>query len=179
MCDGALLPVDGFVTTAINWFAEPAVAAVFAHIMQDAPRTLADRWRGRHLFKSTPPALNRHALLATGLCMLRRDAVEKAGGFDESLRSGEDADLGRRLLAGGGEVVADPALRAMSLGRESVAALLARYARWNSPEGLTGRAWLRQLSYALKCMVREDLRAGDPLAAALSIAAPFYQLRKR
>jgi hypothetical protein len=101
------------------------------------------------------------------------------GGFDPALRSGEDADLGRRLLNAGWEVIADPALCALSLQRESAHALLQRYARWNSPHGIGGRAWLRQLAYAIKRMAREDFAAGDPLAALLSLAAPFYQLRRR
>jgi len=179
MCDAALRPADDFVAHATPWFADPKVAAVFAHVTQSSPRTFVERWRGRHLFKSEPPALNRRALLATGLCILRREAVEQAGGFDVTLRSGEDADLGRRLLAGGWDVIADPALRAISLCGESAHALLARYARWNSPQGVSGRAWLRQLSYAVQTMALQDLRAGDPLAAMLSLAAPFYQLRRR
>lgn len=179
MCDAALVPDRDFIMPALAWFAGPKVAAVFAHVVQPEPRTVADRWRGRHLFKSEAPALNRQALLATGLCVLRRAAIEQVGGFDAAFRSGEDADLGHRLLTGGWEVIADPALRAMSLSRDSAHVLLQRYARWNSPRGVRGRAWLRQFNYAVKSMVRKDLRAGDPLAAFLSVAAPFYQLRRR
>jgi GT2 family glycosyltransferase len=179
MCDAALLPGEEFAARSLIWFAESKVAAVFAHVTQGEPRTVADRWRGRHLFKFAPPDLNHRALLATGLCLLRRAAVEEVGGFNAGLRSAEDADLGQRLLDGGWDVVADPALRAISLGRESAHALLGRYARWNSPRGVRGRAWLRQLAYAVKIMAREDLRAGDPLAALLSVASPFYQWRGR
>ncbi|MDR3404561.1 MAG: glycosyltransferase family 2 protein [Chthoniobacter sp.] len=179
MCDSALAPLDDFVARAALWFAEPKVGAVFACLTQSPPRTFVDRWRGRHLFKSEPSALNRQALLGTGLCVLRREAVEQVAGFDTTLRSGEDADLGRRLLAGGWDVVADPALRAINLRGESAHALLARYARWNSPQGVRGRLWLRQFAYAVKVMALQDLRAGDPLAAMLSLAAPFYQLRRR
>lgn len=179
MCDAALIPVGDFVSPAARWLADSQVAAAFAYVVQQAPRTFVDRWRGRHLFKSEPPAQNRRALLATGLCLLRREAVEQVGGFDEKSRAAEDADLGRRLLAAGWDVVADPALCAMSLSRESAHALLSRYARWNSPQGVRGRAWLRQFAYAAKTMARQDLQAGDPLAAVLSLAAPFYQLRRR
>jgi glycosyltransferase involved in cell wall biosynthesis len=179
MCDAALIPADDFPKRALAWLAEPKVAAAFAHIVQPNARTVVDRWRGRHLFKTAPPALNRRALLATGVCLLRREAVEKVGGFEASLRAGEDAELGRRLLAAGWEVVADPSLRATCLTRESAHALLARYARWNSPDGIRGGAWVRQWAYAVKTMAREDLQAGDPLAALLSLAAPLYQLRRR
>ena len=179
MGDATLIPWDDFIARAIPWFLDAKVAAVFAHTIQPDPRTFVDRWRVRHLFKPEPSPLNRQASLSTSLCVLRREAVEQAGGFDPALRCGEDIDLGRRLLAAGWEVIADPALRAMSLSRESAPAVLARYARWNSPQGIRGRAWLRQLAYAVKVMARQDLQAGDPLAALLSFASPFYQLRRR
>jgi GT2 family glycosyltransferase len=110
---------------------------------------------------------------------LRHEAVEQVGGFDPKLRAGEDADLGHRLLEAGWDVISDPALQAICIQRDSAHAVLARYARWNSPNGIRGRAWLRQLAYAIKVMVSEDLRSGDPLAALLSLAVPFYQLRRR
>jgi glycosyltransferase involved in cell wall biosynthesis len=179
MCDATLIPGDDFLPRALAHFDDAKVAAVFAHVTQPAPRSFVERWRGRHLFKAEPPAFHRQSLLATGLCVLRRAAVEQVGGFDAKLRSGEDADLGRRLLAAGWDVVADPELRALSLQRESAHALLARYARWNSPRGISGVMWVRQLAYAIKVMAREDLRSGDPLAALLSLAVPFYQLRRR
>ncbi len=179
MCDAALKPEGDFISPALSWLEEARVAAVFAHIVQPEGRTVVERWRGRHLFKSQPVALNRRALLATGLCMLRREAIQETGGFDPTLRSGEDAHLGHRLLGAGWDVVADPALRAECFSRDTANSVLARYARWNSPRGLRGRRWLRQLAYAMRTMVREDLRARDPLAAFLSLAVPFYQLRRR
>jgi glycosyltransferase involved in cell wall biosynthesis len=179
MCDTTMIPTEEFVARAIPWFAEAKVVAVIAHITQGASRTFVDRWRGRHLFKPEPPPVNRQALLATGICILRRDAVGQVGGFDAVLRAGEDTDLGRRLLAAGWDVVADPSVRAISLSTESAHALLARYARWNSPHGIRGKDWLRQVAYAVKVMARQDLQAGDPLGVLLSLASPFYQLRCR
>lgn len=180
MCDTTMQPMPDFTTRALSWFADECVAAVFGHVTQPQPRTVADRWRGRHLFKLQPlPAPRPDSLLATSVCVLRRTAVEAVGGFDSGRRAGEDADLGRRLLAAGWKVVADPALRACSLTRDSVPAVLARYARWHSPDGLSAIAFLRQLVYAVKVMAWEDLRDGDPAAALLSLASPFYQLRRR
>ena len=179
MCDSAQIPAEGFLPRALLHFDDPKVAAVFARSTQPAARSFVDRWRGRHLFKHGPSEFNRRALLATGVCVLRREAVEQVGGFDPKLRAGEDADLGHRLLEAGWDVIADPALQAICIQQDSAHGVLARYARWNSPNGIRGRAWLRQLAYAIKVMVREDLRSGDPLAALLSFAAPFYQLRRR
>ena len=177
-CD-TLAPAADFAARALAWLADARVAAVFGHVTQGEPRTVADRWRGRHLFKAGPREMHDRALLATGVCLLRCSAVKEVGGFDPGLRSGEDADLGRRLLDGGRKVVSDPALHARSLRQDSVPALLARYARWNSPQGLKGCDWLRQMNYAVKVMMREDLRAGDPAAVLLSLAAPFFQFRRR
>jgi hypothetical protein len=50
-------------------------------------RSMADRWRGRHLFKLAEPVAVRHS---------------------------EDAELGRRLLAAGFDVVFDPTLQVIS-----------------------------------------------------------------
>jgi GT2 family glycosyltransferase len=180
MCDATLRPTPDFIANALPWFDDPLAGAVFGHVTQSAARTVAERWRGRHLFKTEPPSAPRtDALLATGVCVLRVEAARAVGGFNAALRAGEDADLGRRLLAAGWKVVADPALRAHSLRSDSAGETLERYARWNSPDGLRGRAWLRQLAYAVKVMALDDLRAHDPLAAFLSLAAPFHQLRRR
>jgi glycosyltransferase involved in cell wall biosynthesis len=180
MCDAGLQPPPDFLAKALPWFDDPLAGAVFGHITQAPPRTLAERWRGRHLFKTDPPAAPRaDALLGTGVCVLRVEAARAAGGFNPALRSGEDADLGRRLLAAGWKVIADPALHALNLSADSAGKALERYARWNSPGGLRGRDWWRQLVYAAKVMAKADLRARDPMAALLSMAAPFYQLRRR
>lgn len=171
-----VLPPD-FLTLALPWFEEERVAAVFGHVRQPPAATVAERWRGRHLFKPTPsgPPV-RDALLTTAACVLRRSAVEAVGGFDPTLRAGEDAELGRRLLAQKWEVVADPRLYATCVRSDSAHEALARYARWNSPHGLGGRSFLRQCAYAVKSMAAADLKAHDPLAALLSLASPFYQL---
>ena len=176
MCDATLELPPGFLARALPWFEEPRVAAVFGYVTQPPPATTAERWRGRHLFKTLPPAAaDRSALLATGACVLRVEAVRAAGGFDPALRHGEDADLGRRLLAGGWQVVADPALPATCLRTDSIIEALARYARWNAPSRLSWRNYARQISYSIKVMAREDLRERDPASAALSLLSPHYQ----
>ena len=40
-----------FVEKALPWFEEPRVAAVFGRITQPPAGGVAERWRGRHLFK--------------------------------------------------------------------------------------------------------------------------------
>jgi glycosyltransferase involved in cell wall biosynthesis len=176
MCDATLALTPDFLAVALPWFDEPRIAAAFGRVVSAHPRSVADRWRSRHLFKTAPPSAPDHsALLATGACILRTAAVRAVGGFDTALRHGEDADLGRRLLAAGWQVVADPALCAEPLRRDSAIEALERYARWNSPEPMSWRAYLRQISYAAKVMAKEDLQARDPLAALLSMLCPHCQ----
>ena len=180
MSDATMKASPDFTAIALPWFDDPQVAAVFGRIVQPAPRTVAERWRGRHVFKTEIASQPRHhALLATGLCVLRTQAVREVGSFDPALRAGEDADLGRRLLAAGWDVIADPRLIACDLRGNSAFEVLARYARWNWPHGLRGRAWRRQMAYAFKVMAAEDVRAGDPLAAFLSLASPFFRAKMR
>ncbi len=179
MCDATIVPLENFMNLAVTLLDEPSVAAVFASLAPFPATDVASRWRNRHLFKARPSLVNRKALLATGLCALRRSCILAAGGFAAALRSGEDADLGGRLLAGGWEVILHPGLQGESVSQDSARQVMRRYARWNSPQGVRGRAWWRQLAYAVKVMARQDLRERDPAAALLSLTAPFYQLRRR
>ena len=180
MCDQSVELPEGFLCKCLSGLDDPNVAAVFARICQDPPRTTAERWRERRLFRSrTPAQLNRKALLWTGACLLRRSAIQVVGGFDPRLRAGEDADLGRRLLAAGYDVIADPEISALSFRRETASQVLRRYARWNSPNGMRFRDYLRQIKYATVCLALEDLKAGDPAAALLSLLAPHFQYWSR
>ena len=140
---------------------------------------VADRWRERHLFQSSLTLeVRHHASLATGCSLVRKSAVEEVGGFNATLRAGEDADLGNRLLAAGFDVIFDPRLNATSVLSNSVMEVLERYARWNTLRRMTVQGYLRQLNYALKVMVEKDLRARDPLGACISLLAPHYQFWK-
>ena len=93
---------------------------------------------------------------------------------------GEDVDLGVRLLAAGCDVVCDPKLRIVSIEPNSLAQVLERYWRWNTaPHGrMDAAAYLRQISYSIKIMAREDLAARDPAAALISLLCPHYQFWK-
>jgi Glycosyl transferase family group 2 len=109
----------------------------------------------------------------------RRSAVENVGGFNAALRSGEDADLGLRLRGAGYNVVFDPNLFAYSVADNTVREVLERYARWNTPEGMGIRNYLRQINYALKVMAVADLKAGDIPAACISLLCPHNQFWTR
>jgi hypothetical protein len=175
-CDATMELDRHFLRYALAWFATDKVAAVFGWIDEGAKPTAANRWRGRHLFQSRLTHEKAHlASLATYCCVVRKSAALKVGGFNPSLRAGEDVDLGRRLLGGGFDVVFDPRLFATSILTNSVVEVLERYARWNTLNRMTVLGYLRQLKYSLEVMVAKDLQAKDPLGACISLLAPHYQ----
>jgi cellulose synthase/poly-beta-1,6-N-acetylglucosamine synthase-like glycosyltransferase len=165
-----------FLEHALPWFRSDRVAAVFGWVQDKAVSTVANRWRGRHLFQSELEHQVSHFAPFTTTCSLvRKSVVQQVGGFNAALRGGEDADLGQRLLGAGFDVVFDPKLFATTVANNSVMEVLERYARWNSLERMTLRNYLRQVSYAVKVMAAMDLKAKDPLAAGISLLEPHYQ----
>jgi GT2 family glycosyltransferase len=176
-CDsGIALPVD-FVAKAERWFADESVAAVCGRISQKIARTAADRWRGRHLFRTDKRMeVIERADFTTGGAMVRAAAVRDAGGYDASFDHGEDADLGRRLLLRGHKVIFDPELTYWQLGSNTTRQVLERYWRWNRAHGrMTLSAYLKQIKYSITVMAREDMETADIGAALISLLSPHYQ----
>jgi glycosyltransferase involved in cell wall biosynthesis/SAM-dependent methyltransferase len=175
-CDATMQLDRHFLKSALAWFSNDKVAAVFGWINEAAEPTVANRWRGRHLFQSQiKHEVTRHGSLATHCSMIRKSAAEQVGGFNPSLKAGEDADLGQRLLGAGFDVVFDPKLFGTSALSNSVIGVLERYTRWNTLSRMSIRGYLRQINYSLKVMVPKDLIAKDPLGAFISLLAPHYQ----
>jgi glycosyltransferase involved in cell wall biosynthesis len=178
-CDATVILDRNFLERALPSFSNDRVAAVFGRVNGGPPVGVADRWRERHLFQSTLLLeVRHHASLATGCCVVRKSAVKEVGGFNVVSRAGEDADLGKRLLAAGFDVVFNPQLKATSLLSDSVMEVLERYTRWNTLNRMSALAYLRQLNYAVKVMVVKDLKARDPLGACISLLAPHFQFWK-
>jgi GT2 family glycosyltransferase len=75
----------------------------------------------------------------TANCLVRRAAFEQAGGFEDAIRSGGDADLCFRLQNGGWRLEHRPAAAAVHRSRTSVVALLRQKARHGG-----GAAWLER-----------------------------------
>jgi glycosyltransferase involved in cell wall biosynthesis len=175
-CDASLILDRCFLENALPWFRNDLLAGVFGRVNGGSLLSVADRWRERHLFRSSLTLEVRHyASLATYCCLVRKSAVEKVGGFSATLRAGEDADLGQRLLAAGYDVIFDPQLIGTSIVSNSVMEVLERYTRWNTLSKMSARGYLRQINYALKVMVVKDLKARDPLGACISLLTPHYQ----
>jgi len=179
-CDASLVLDRDFLSRALPWFDDDTVAAVFGWIKEAGSPTVANRWRGRHLYRSNLiRAVSRDKTLASGCFVVRKSAVESVGGFNATLRYGEDADLGRRLRDAGFSVVFDPSLFACSIADSTILEVLERYTRWNTPNGMGVRDYLRQINYAFKVMAAADLQAGDAPAACVSLLCPHYQFWSR
>jgi biofilm PGA synthesis N-glycosyltransferase PgaC len=175
-CDASVTLDRRFLEFALPWFKNERVAAVFGWVKDVAGRTAANRWRARHLFGShLVHKVTHSASFATTCSVVRKSTVQHVGGFNAALRGGEDADLGRRLLGDGFDVVFDPNLFSTTFASNSSSEVLERYARWNSLERMSLHNYMRQISYALKVMVPIDIKAKDPLAAVISLLAPHYQ----
>lgn len=177
-CDATNVLDPNFAAAALKHFQLPQVAAVYGRFEQASATTAAERWRGRHLFKTDRiREMKRDGLLITSGAMVRRSCVEAVGGYDSRLRHSEDAELGRRLLAAGYEVIGDPGLPVRSIARNNVRDVLERYWRWHAgaDERVYWKGYLKNVAYAIKAMVASDLRAGDPSAAMISLICPHYQ----
>lgn len=175
-CDATNILPREFAEVAARWFEQSRVAAVFGRISDPHPQGVAGRWRSRHLFKDgITRTIQRGAVLSTYGAMVRRSSVERAGGYDPALRYAEDADLGSRLTAAGGEVIYDPALVALCNVRNSLRQVLERYWRWHAKdERIDLFGYLKTITYAVRVMARADLARGDLGSAAVSLVCPHY-----
>jgi len=176
-CDSSIVLPPDFLRNAERWFQDEQVAAVIGPIAQKEALKAADRWRGRHLFRTDKrTAVQEDAAFVTGGAMLRAAAASDAGGYDASRDHGEDADLGRRLLERGYKVIFDPKLTYWQIGSNSLAQVLDRYWRWNRAQGrMNASAYLKQIKYSITVMAREDMETADVGAALISLISPHYQ----
>jgi glycosyltransferase involved in cell wall biosynthesis len=177
-CDATNVLEPAFVEKARSWMADPQVAAVFGRITQAPSTNVAERWRGRHLFKTD---LIAHPVRRTSLCtwgtLVRASAVRSVGGYDHRLRHSEDGELGSRLLAANLDVVYDPALTVTSIAPNTLGQVLERHWRWYAgpKEQVSWRGYLSGVAYSAKTMAATDLSARDPLSALVSLFSPHYQ----
>jgi glycosyltransferase involved in cell wall biosynthesis len=177
-CDAGIILAPDFVEHSLAWFENDNVAAVHGRVLQPPARNAAERWRGRHLFKiDAKLEQSHHSLLLTGGALVRKSIVLSVGNFSEMLRFGEDADLGERLLAANYEVILDPEMTMTAITKNNLWQVLERYGRWYSTRRGT-MSWFdyaKLISYSIKVMACEDLKAHDWQSALISLCCPHYQ----
>lgn len=178
-CDATNVLPKEFVGSLLHWFDDPKVAAVFGWIQDPHPRGAVSRWRARHLFKAGHPMkVERQATLITYGTILRRVAVLQVGNFNPSLPHSEDAELGKRLLQAGFDVVADPSVPVICNVENTLWHVMERYCRWyfGDDHHLSYSVFVKSVAYSLTVMFKEDLRNFDFKAGLISLLLPYYRL---
>jgi glycosyltransferase involved in cell wall biosynthesis len=69
--------------------------------------------------------------LGSGHMIIRSDFFHELGGFDPSLRTGEDYDLSRRVVSAGGDIVVDQSLAVTHLGFPKTVVEFVRREAWH------------------------------------------------
>lgn len=111
--DSDCLPRGGWLRM-LQHLSDPAVVAVAPRVVATPAAGLLARYEaaGSPLDLGPEPAAviagSRVSYVPSAALAVRRSALEAAGGFDESLRYGEDVDLVWRLTAAGGVVRYEP-----------------------------------------------------------------------
>jgi GT2 family glycosyltransferase len=117
--------------------------AVLAGGVEDAPLppdpTRAERYavRAEQMSQENTLRAGAWAYAQTANAAVRREAFEQAGGFEEGIRSGGDADLCFRLRVAGWELASRPEARVVHHNRASTRSFLRQKARHGA-----GAAWL-------------------------------------
>ena len=154
------LPPGGFVSASRNAGARAARAAVLAfvdsdcvvrpgwaaaildvledasigatgcrHDIRDAPSWVEWGWDRAHHVRLTAP--REVPYLPAGNLAVRRPLFLELGGFDETLETGEDPDLCKRIAGAGFRIVEAPAVRSVHLGEPRTLAAVFRRERWH------------------------------------------------
>jgi mycofactocin system glycosyltransferase len=126
--DSDCVPPDGWIADLAGQFADPLVAAVAPRIVAAAAGEASVLDLGERAARVAP--MTRVAYVPTAALVVRRAAL--GGGFDESLRYGEDVDLVWRLIEAGWRVRYDPGVRVGHAEPTSRAGLLRRRFRYGS-----------------------------------------------
>lgn len=107
-------PAAGWLDVALRHFDDPGVLAVAPRIRSAAGGSSLDRFEADRSGLDMGPrpapvrAMSRVSYVPSAALVVRRDALQRLGGFDEAMRFGEDVDLVWRLLDSGGAVRYEP-----------------------------------------------------------------------
>lgn len=130
-----------YFTTMQRVFAEPLVAATGAtYSLPSEPGWIERTWDALH---SAPPR-GPVAWINAGNFAIRRSVFERLGGFDGTLSSGEDTQLGARLRNEGFVLFEEPLLRAVHLGNPKSVGHFFRKHVWHGM-GILGTPGARSL----------------------------------
>ena len=175
--DADCLLCRGWRAAVVAGLIDPAVAAVGSrYALPEHPCWIEKSWFAQKL--EQPGPVN---YINSGNLAVRSSAFDAVAGFDETLETGEDAELGWRLRAQGYLLMEIPAVRAVHLGNPKNLKGFYRKQRWHGL-GMFGTfrvarfdkplimtiAYLLSLLAALGCLlVPQQRSAGAALLPAL------------
>jgi GT2 family glycosyltransferase len=174
--DGTAALASDFLQIALPHMQDPKVAAVYGSIHGISAKSVADRWRERHLYRANEDKATETDALITGGCLLRVASVTEVGNFSRDCRHSEDAELGARLRNAGWKIVYEPAAKLTTLVSNPLPQVLERYWRWNAGVQPTFgfRSYLKMIGYSLKVLARRDWQARHIPASLVSLWLPHY-----
>lgn len=156
--DAGVAPEEGWLAPLLAHLADPEVVAVAPRVRSlPGDGSVLDRYERARSPLDLGPAEGRVApgarvaYVPSALLLVRRSALDQVGGFDASLRTGEDVDLVWRLVEAGGVVRYEPTAQA-----------------WHRPRP-TWRAWVRQrVGYGRSAGPLDARHPGSVAPAAVS-----------
>lgn len=144
--------VDSDVIAAPEWlspllahFADPRVAAVAPRVTSQPGTSVLERYERSRSPLDLGPERGRVApgtrigYTPAALLVARVDHIRAVGGFDTSMRVGEDVDLEWRLVGAGHRIRYDPAVEVQHVPRRSVGAMLRQRFGYGRSAALLGR----------------------------------------
>ena len=125
----------GWLASALETLAATSAAAVGAPYLPPAEASWVQRAYNR--FRQHVPGVHEVEWLGSGNLVVRREAFQAVGGFDESLETCEDVDLCNRLRMAGHRLLSDDRLRSAHLGDPATVRALFASELWRGRDNIT------------------------------------------
>jgi GT2 family glycosyltransferase len=174
---------DWLETLARRLEADERLAGVGGILVETNRTTLADAWRTRHMRQNWGDrALADPAFLFGNNTLFRRDALRRAGLYNEKLRTNfEDVAISEALRAAGYALAYEPAAVVHHLRRDTLSSVLRANWKWRFfgyREDIAVRGLARSVAVTrlreLAGFLWHDARALDPRQGLLSLVAVGY-----
>jgi glycosyltransferase involved in cell wall biosynthesis len=150
--DSDCLLQQGWRTAVIETLSDSAVQATGS--ICDLPPS--PTWVERAWSASRTDSSRRVEYLPSANLIIRKDAFRAVRGFDESLITDEDYDIGAKITRSGGHVVDSPRVRAIHLGNSKTIPQFIRRQKWHATsilDSLARHGWDKPMIMTLVFMV--------------------------
>jgi len=130
--DADCIPAPDWLEKLVPRMEDDAIVGAGGRLLETMQHTIADRWRRAHLSQEwgNTPLPNPRFLFGNNN-IFRKSAVDRAGGYDETLRTnGEDVDICTRIRRLGYELAYEPAAVVHHLRHDTIWTVLETYWRW-------------------------------------------------